>query len=1217
MATSSASSQPASRAVLAAGTAAYDSAHFPALGRVPGSLSSVVAALSALGFATVAADPGYCLDLSVSDLRSTLRGAASTAPVVVVYYTGHGTFLELDGFYLVGRASQPADFSGTALAAAELPRLLVHRDSAGEPLEHQPRILIILDCCFSGQAGMELLGQALRGVGNPHLWVIASAGPVEYAQQGKFAEAFCDALEHPVTGPSAQFLSLEAVVQVINDAWAGDSEQQARVFLPPQGSTGLPPFFPNKHYKPGLAGLTVIDQQHWLSRARAAPAESTTGFYLAGRTGRVRAMEDLLGWLSGSAGPGGLAVVTGSPGTGKSALLSVPVLLSQPATRADLLAHAAAGSLTERAAALLPRRLPVAAVHARGLNADQAAESIARSLGLQAGSVATLLRDLTASPPRRAAVIIDALDEAEAPQDLLADLLLPLGEVKGLRIAVGGRRHVMHSFAQVTIDLDDSRYHDPEALTGYVRELLTATQEPGIRTPYQNTAPSVTDAVAAAIAERATSSDGRAESFLIGRTLALSVRSRPEPVDTTGIDWRDTLPAELTSAFKEDLARLGDRAPIATALLRALAWAEGSGLPWENVWVPVARALADPGSERITNDDVRWLLEHAGAYIVEDVGSGQRSVYRPFHELLAAYLRGEQAPGARDGAEDRGIQKLITDALIETVPVGADGRRQWALAHPYVTAYLARHAQAADSETVTNLVRDPRFLAATDRATFSPYRGLLPYTAGEAALFFGRERETASVVSRLAGLLGRPSLFAVAGVSGVGKSSLLGAGLIPALRAGALPGTGAEAWPVLMFPPTAQPLTELALRVAAVAELSPAEVLQSLRENPAAVSALLVRGATRSWPSAADDDGTVRPTAQPGALLIIDQFEQIFTLVPDEDERQAFITALHAFATVVPPGSDRPAAIVVLGIRADFESRCAEYPELIEAIQDRYLVLPMTERQLRLAITEPARTAGAEVEADLVESLLRELAPSDDPTRPGLTALPQLSYALDQTWRGRSGENLTLSDYERTGGIAGSLATTAEAAYGRLSLDQRDIARQLFLRLVTVTEDSAARATVSRGELNALAPPSLSGDLKFVVNLLADARLLVLSDAAVTISHEVLLSAWPRLRSWIDEFYAGLMVFRQIRDAASDWQYSSRDPSLLFRGTRLAVATEVMGETALRRSLAITPGEQAFIDASLQHRRRSLRARRTILAAMAVLIVALVTETVMLLSLSH
>jgi hypothetical protein len=362
---------------------------------------------------------------------------------------------------------------------------LVRRDEHGGLLADQPKVLVTLDCCFSGSAATEMLAEALRGIGNPHMWVIASAGALQYAQQGLFAKAFCDALRRPTIGASQDFVSLDTIVQAVNDAHPG-AEQQALLFTPAGGFGGIAPFFANPAHRPGAAGLTITEQ-HWLSRVRGGPAESTTGFYLTGWTGRVRAGQQLGAWMT-SPGPSGLAIVTGSPGTGKSALLALPVLLTQPALRADLLRNAEPGSLVQRIADMLPADTPIVAVHARGLNTDQAAGAIAQALGRAASSASALLQDLDAAPEQADRVVaVDAVDEAASPDTLLTSLLLPLARRPGLRVAVAARRHVLSGVAEadLTIDLDSSEYRDPQALIDYVRRLLVASEEPGITTPYQ------------------------------------------------------------------------------------------------------------------------------------------------------------------------------------------------------------------------------------------------------------------------------------------------------------------------------------------------------------------------------------------------------------------------------------------------------------------------------------------------------------------------------------------------------------------------------------------------------------------------------------------------------------------------------------------------------------------------------------------------------------
>ena len=730
---------PAERALLAAGTASYDCPDFPALSEVPDALRSVIGALTELGFSAVVRSPGYRLDPALTSLRSELRKATAAAPVVVVYYTGHGADLERDTYYLVTKKSQPADLGGTALAARDLLTLLTLRDPHGGPLADQPTVLVILDCCYSGSAGMTMLGEALRGIGNPHTWVIASAGALQYAQQGLFAKAFCDALRRPTAGPSQRFVHPLTIVDAINDALS-QAQQQALLFQPAAGVAHIPPFFPNRSYQPGVAGMTVADQHHWLSRVRGGPDETTAGFYLTGDTGRLRAAEDLSAWMT-DPGPKSLAVVTGSPGSGKSALLALPALLTEESQRRVLLRAATPGSLIEHAASLLPAETPVSAIHARGLNTDQTAGAIAQALGRDASTASGLLEVLDTTPQQDERVlVVDAVDEARSPATLLSGLLAPLSRQPGIRVVVGARRHVLAGVGETdtTIDLDASSYRDPGALTNYIHRLLIAAEERDVTTCYQSGSgtagadPGLAAAVAGAIAQRVTAREG-AESFLIGRLLALSVRGRSGPVDVTSPDWQSDLPASLAEAFNEDLARLGDAQPLARTLLEALSWAKGPGLPWETIWVPVARALAErgrtPGLPSITNDSVRWLLDKAGAYVVEDVGPGQRSVFRPFHDLLASHLRGEPSseqtgadPAAGRSWEQRRrrAEKAITGALLATVPADGQTRPDWVSAHPYLRTYLAQHAIAAGTDTLARLAQDMDFLAVADPVTLSP-----------------------------------------------------------------------------------------------------------------------------------------------------------------------------------------------------------------------------------------------------------------------------------------------------------------------------------------------------------------------------------------------------------------------------------------------------------------------------------------------------------------
>ena len=272
--------------------------------------------------------------------------------------------------------------------------------------------------------------------------------------------------------------------------------------------------------------------------------------------------------------------------------------------------------------------------------------------------------------------------------------------------------------------------------------------------------------------------------------------------------------------------------------------------------------------------------------------------------------------------------------------------------------------------------------------TGSPYRGLGVFEEQDAGWFFGREAATGQVLERMSRLLAGTGLLVVSGASGAGKSSLLRAGVLPQIRAGGLASApGAAWWPCVVFTPTRAPLDELALRVAPLAGADAAAVRRGLAADPAWF-ALTARQAALARPLApgGDPNGPVaerdRPPRQRRLLLVVDQFEELFTQCADEGQRRAFIRALHAAATAGHGPDQVPAALVVLGMRADFEARCADYPQLAGPVQDRYLVTAMTGRQLRMAITEPAKKAGSRPTA----TWLRSCWPRCAPASPGLPA---------------------------------------------------------------------------------------------------------------------------------------------------------------------------------------------------------------------------------------
>jgi len=497
----------------------------------------------------------------------------------------------------------------------------------------------------------------------------------------------------------------------------------------------------------------------------------------------------------------------------------------------------------------------------------------------------------------------------------------------------------------------------------------------------------------------------------------------------------------------------------------------------------------------------------------------------------------------------------------------------------------------------------------------SPYRGLGAFEEQDAAFFFGREAAATELLTRMSRHLQGAALLVVSGVSGAGKSSLLQAGVLPRIRgAGLAFAPGAARWPCLVFTPGRSPLDELALRAAVLAGADAAAVRRGL-DADAAGFALTARQAALAPPpgQGSDPDGPsagrhpLPQSRQPRLLLVVDQFEQLFTQCADEDQRQAFITALSAAAGAEAGAGagadpdDAPAALVVLGVRADFEARCADYPQLADPVQDRYLVTAMTERQLRMAITEPTKAAGSRVEDDLTEVLLAEVR-TRQPGVVGAGVLPLLSHALDQAWRSRAGQALTLADYERAGGIEGAVADSAKRAYDHLTPGQQAAARHVFTRLTATSSDgvdTADRAT--RAELTHGKDTAGVRDVEAVLEAFAAERLLTLAADSVQISHEVLLTAWPLLRdTWLAETHADRIVRTRLHNVAAEWTRGSRDPSYLYSGNLLEAATETAARIGAdpARNPPLSPTERDFLRASDHARRRTARRRHAVIAGL-------------------
>ncbi|MFI5774578.1 caspase family protein [Streptomyces sp. NPDC051658] len=479
-----------------------------------------------------------------------------------------------------------------------------------------------------------------------------------------------------------------------------------------------------------------------------------------------------------------------------------------------------------------------------------------------------------------------------------------------------------------------------------------------------------------------------------------------------------------------------------------------------------------------------------------------------------------------------------------------------------------------------------------------PYPGLVPFTADDARFFFGRAPVTAEFLTRLADWSQDGGPVALVGLSGAGKSSLLRAGLLPAVRRGELPLPGAGTWPQFILTPGEHPLNSLASQLAGPTGYSKAELTAELRADPTRSAGLIRRALRRQ---SGDED-------VPGGrlLIVVDQFEELFTACQDEDERRSFITAICSAAASDEAAVSAP-ALVLLGIRADFYASCLAYPELVGVLKHRqFPVEPMTPEQLREAIEKPAEVAGLELEADLADTLLRDLR-ADREFAGG--TLPLLAYALLLTWGCREDRTLTLAGYGATGGIWDAITQQADHTYDNLTPGARRAAKLMLLRMVRISESTEdTRRRLNLTDLLAQRPPDEAAHIAAARDALAGARLITLDGDSAQIAHEALLRAWDRLRDWIDTSRAVLLVQQKLLDAAESWERDGRNPSGLYRGSQLELVRDQFGGIGQSGSQL---GELAvqFFAASVRADRRRRRLRTGTVVTLILLLVASLLAT--------
>ncbi|MCG5447731.1 nSTAND1 domain-containing NTPase [Micromonospora hortensis] len=438
-----------------------------------------------------------------------------------------------------------------------------------------------------------------------------------------------------------------------------------------------------------------------------------------------------------------------------------------------------------------------------------------------------------------------------------------------------------------------------------------------------------------------------------------------------------------------------------------------------------------------------------------------------------------------------------------------------------------------------------------------PYWGMAAFQPEDSEWFFGRER----LVAQLREMLTRLRFVAVFAPSGAGKSSLLRAGLIAAVVDN--PAKGQPAWATVLMTPGEHPIEELAFQLVSEPDLARDTAQRHLVDEPASIRATI------------EQILDARPSGAT-MLIVVDQFEELFTLCRDEGERSGFVAALLAAAEV-------PRVRVVLGVRADFYGRCAAYPALVAALHEHQLLIgPMDEKDLRRTITGPAERAGLLVDPALVEMAVADVGGQT-------SALPLLSHALLETSRLRQGKRITLAHYRESGGVNGAITRTAEGVYAQFDEGQRGLARDIFLRLTALgdgTEDTRRRAPLA--ELVGGADPLAAAE---VLGRLTAARLVTADEKGVMVAHEALIQEWPRLRRWLTEDRELLRAHRRLTEAAAEWDRHDRVDGFLYRGVQLAL-------WATHQVLDLSDLERDFLETSRarESRRRAARRRRTSVA---------------------
>lgn len=621
--------------------------------------------------------------------------------------------------------------------------------------------------------------------------------------------------------------------------------------------------------------------------------------------------------------------------------------------------------------------------------------------------------------------------------------------------------------------------------------------------------------------------------------------------------WREPDAAYLVMRLMHG-DTLADRLALLVSPADALTWAEQIG-----------SALATAHRLGAVHGDIKpqnVLLDEHGGACLSDFTTGYDAVRlvlsgRP---ASADYLAPERSAGGPPSASADifAFGSLLRELLAAAGADAGDSDPSGALVRAGATVPTDRPTSPGDLVEVARQILlassiDPPGGDSSGPSLRNPYKGLRPFEEADAPDFVGREDVVSGLVGRLSEDEAGSNLLIVVGASGSGKSSVVNAGLIPAIRAGAVPGS--ERWLVAAMMPGQRPFEELERSLLSVAINDPVSLGELLGSAAGLGTAI-----DRALPPAAS------------LLLVVDQFEEIFTLA-DAATRTRFIDVITEIAA-----ETRSRIHLVLTLRADFYDRALRHAGFGRLCAARtHAIPPPSPQQLERIVSEPAERVDLRLEPGLAAHIVAEMR-----EQPG--GLPLLQYALTELWERRDGAQLSLAAYEASGGIVAAVGRRAEHLVSQLDAEGVEAARQLFLRLVEPGEggpDTARR--IRRRDLEALTPGSHEMDT--VTDMFERYRLLQFDrdpdtrEPTIELAHEALLSAWPRLHTWIDEARGDIRSQRRLALDAKQWIHDGRDPSDLLSGTRLAHVQQ----WALSSGVLLGPAENEFLAASLAERERS------------------------------